>query len=205
MPSSQYIPIVHVNETRFVDSVLQWAPTLLTIGVLLMIARGQMNALRQAGGMGGRGGPGGFAQVGKAQVTVIDPKKNPSPVTFKDVAGVDEAKEEVMEFVSFLRDPRKYDKLGAKIPKGTRRVDGARDDESRIRMVPGSICILWVDLTLIRTPAKPLCRCAARGPAWHGQDALGQGNRGRGGGALLFAERLGLHGDVRRRGTRARA
>lgn len=51
-------------------------------------------------------------QVGKAQVTVIDPKTVKNPMTFKDVAGVDEAKEEIMEFVQFLKDPRKYDKLG---------------------------------------------------------------------------------------------
>lgn len=55
---------------------------------------------------------GGFMQVGKAQVTVIDPKTVKNPTTFKDVAGCDEAKEEIMEFVQFLKDPAKYNKLG---------------------------------------------------------------------------------------------
>ena len=55
--------------------------------------------------------------VGKAQVTTID-KNAKGRVTFKDVAGCEEAKLEVMEFVHFLKHPEKYKNLGARIPKG---------------------------------------------------------------------------------------
>ena len=63
------------------------------------------------------GGPGGgIFNVGKATVATLD--KNAPKVMFKDVAGCDEAKKEIMEFVDFLKMPEKYEKLGAKIPRG---------------------------------------------------------------------------------------
>jgi len=68
------------------------------------------------GGGGGAGGAGGIFNVGKATVTTLD--KNAKKIMFKDVAGCDEAKAEIMEFVDFLKHPKKYEDLGAKIPRG---------------------------------------------------------------------------------------
>merc|ERR1719231_2183305 len=68
--------------------------------------------------MGRGGGPGGgIFQVGKSKPTIISKEKK-TGVTFKDVAGLAEAKVEVMELVDFLKHPAKYKELGAKIPKG---------------------------------------------------------------------------------------
>lgn len=66
---------------------------------------------------GGAGGGGGIFNVGKSQARLFD-KDNNTKVTFKDVAGLEEAKVEVMEIVDFLRNPKKYTALGGKIPKG---------------------------------------------------------------------------------------
>lgn len=68
------------------------------------------------GGGGGRGGMGGIFQMGKSNAKLI--KKEDISVTFKDVAGCQEAKKEIMEFVDFLQDATQFTKLGAKIPKG---------------------------------------------------------------------------------------
>lgn len=73
---------------------------------------------RMSGGAGGgAGGGGGVFSVGKARARLFD-KDNDQKVTFKDVAGLEEAKVEVMEVVDFLRNPSKYSELGGKIPKG---------------------------------------------------------------------------------------
>ncbi|MDQ2075776.1 ATP-dependent zinc metalloprotease FtsH [Marinimicrobium sp. ABcell2] len=83
-------------------------PILIIIAVLLFFMR-QM----QGGGMGGKGGPMSFGKS-KARLLGEDQIKT----TFADVAGVDEAKEEVQELVEFLRDPTKFQKLGGNIPRG---------------------------------------------------------------------------------------
>jgi cell division protease FtsH len=84
---------------------VSWFPMLLLIGVWVFF-------MRQMGGSG-RGGAMGF---GKSKAKLLS-TKGPK-VTFNDVAGIDEAKEELQEIVDFLRDPSKYQKLGGKIPKG---------------------------------------------------------------------------------------
>ncbi|KAB2841066.1 MAG: AAA family ATPase, partial [Burkholderiales bacterium] len=84
---------------------LQWFPMLLIIGVWIFFMR-QMQG-------GGRGGAFSF---GKSKARMIDESNN--TVTFADVAGCDEAKEEVGELVEFLRDPSKFQKLGGRIPRG---------------------------------------------------------------------------------------
>lgn len=68
-------------------------------------------------GMGAGGAGGGIFNVGKAKAQVLD-KDNKNKVTFKDVAGLEGAKEEIEEIVSFLKNPQKYTELGGKIPKG---------------------------------------------------------------------------------------
>ena len=69
-----------------------------------------------AGGVGGGGGPGGIFKIGKSNAKRVN--KEAVTTTFADVAGCDEAKKEIMEFVQFLKDPKKFTDLGAKIPKG---------------------------------------------------------------------------------------
>jgi cell division protease FtsH len=87
---------------------VSFGPILLLIAVWVFFMR-QM----QGGGVGGRGGAMGF---GKSKARMLDQDQN--KVTFADVAGCDEAKEEVQEMVDFLRDPAKYQKLGGKVPRG---------------------------------------------------------------------------------------
>ena len=84
---------------------ISWFPFLLIIGVWVFFMR-QMQG-------GGRGGAFSF---GKSRAKMLD--ENANQVTFADVAGVDEAKEEVAELVEFLRDPQKFQKLGGRIPRG---------------------------------------------------------------------------------------
>ncbi len=69
------------------------------------------------GGAGGGGGGGGIFSIGKSKATLFD-KGTKVNITFADVAGLDEAKVEVMEIVDFLKNPKKYTNLGGKIPKG---------------------------------------------------------------------------------------
>jgi cell division protease FtsH len=72
---------------------------------------------KMGGGAGGGGGPGGIFNIGKSRATLFD-KGTRVNITFADVAGLDEAKVEVMEIVDFLKNPKKYTSLGGKIPKG---------------------------------------------------------------------------------------
>src|SRR5947208_4711354 len=74
--------------------------------------------MRKMGSGAGSGGvPGGIFNIGKSRATLFD-KGTRVNITFADVAGLDEAKVEVMEIVDFLRNPKKYTSLGGKIPKG---------------------------------------------------------------------------------------
>jgi len=72
---------------------------------------------KMGGGAGGGPGGGGIFNIGKSKATLFD-KGTRVNITFADVAGLDEAKVEVMEIVDFLKNPKKYTNLGGKIPKG---------------------------------------------------------------------------------------
>ncbi len=97
------------NERQWVDSLMMWLPWVIMIGVWLLIMRN----MSRGGGAGG-----GIMNVGKARAHEFDQEDPERKVTFKDVAGLEEAKVEIMEIVDFLRRADKYRELGAKIPKG---------------------------------------------------------------------------------------
>ncbi|GFQ04780.1 ATP-dependent zinc metalloprotease ftsh 8 mitochondrial [Phtheirospermum japonicum] len=108
-----HIPVTYVSEMNWFQEIMKFAPTLLLLGALIFMGRRSGIGI---GGPGMKGGRGIF-NIGKAQITKLD-KNSKNKVFFKDVAGCDEAKQEIMEFVHFLQNPKKYELLGAKIPKG---------------------------------------------------------------------------------------
>jgi cell division protease FtsH len=86
-------------------------PLLIIVLIWVLLMR------KMGGGAGGGAGPGGIFNIGKSKATLFD-KGTKVNITFNDVAGLDEAKVEVMEIVDFLKNPKKYTALGGKIPKG---------------------------------------------------------------------------------------
>lgn len=109
--SGQTVPVVYENKTNdWTNVLINLLPWVLIIGVWIFIMRSMS---RGAGG----GAGGGIMNVGKAKAQVFD-KDASKRVTFKDVAGLEEAKVEIMEIVDFLKNPGKYRDLGGKIPKG---------------------------------------------------------------------------------------
>ncbi|KAH8499181.1 hypothetical protein H0E87_017910 [Populus deltoides] len=111
-----YVPVTYASEMVWYQELMRFAPTLLLLGTLMYMGRRMQGGLGVGGGGGGKGGRGIF-NIGKAHVTKAD-KNSKNKIYFKDVAGCDEAKQEIMEFVHFLKSPKKYEELGAKIPKG---------------------------------------------------------------------------------------
>jgi AFG3 family protein len=98
------------TETNYVGQIISWLlPFALLIGLWLFIMK------RVSGGPGGPGGQ--IFNIGKSKATLFDSNSKVN-VTFADVAGLNEAKVEVMEVVDFLKNPKKYTSLGGKIPKG---------------------------------------------------------------------------------------
>ncbi len=102
------------------DSESDWfGPIANTIFSLVLIVVVWVLLMRKmGGGAGGSGGPGGIFNVGKSKATLFEKGGTKVNITFADVAGLEEAKEEVMEIVDFLKNPKKYTNLGGKIPKG---------------------------------------------------------------------------------------
>ena len=109
--SGQTVPVIYENKANDWTSILiNLLPWVVIIGAWFFVMRSMSRGA-------GAGGGGGIMNVGKAKAQVFD-KDNAKRVTFKDVAGLEEAKVEIMEIVDFLKKADKYKELGAKIPKG---------------------------------------------------------------------------------------
>lgn len=110
IPQNERLYADYEERPNYFGEVLTWLlPILLLVGVWIFIFR------RISGGAGGAGG--NIFSVGKSKAQLFD-KENNNRVDFKDVAGLEEAKVEIMEIVDFLKNPKKYTDLGGKIPKG---------------------------------------------------------------------------------------
>lgn len=107
---NEKITIEFANTRETSNFLVNWLPILLLIGFTFFM-------IRRMGGSSGGGGGTQIFNIGKSRAQLYDKETNVN-ITFKDVAGLDEAKEEVMEIVDFLKNPKKYTVLGGKIPKG---------------------------------------------------------------------------------------
>jgi ATP-dependent metalloprotease FtsH len=107
---TKFIDVENIDRKNYMADILSWLlfPALLIILWLFLMKR-------MSGG--GAGGAGGIFNVGKSRAQIFD-KDNNVKLNFNDVAGLEEAKTEVMEIVDFLKNPKKYTALGGKIPKG---------------------------------------------------------------------------------------
>ncbi len=108
LPKEQRVSVEYKTEHDYLGSIISWIFPIILIIVLWWFVFNKMS--------GGSGG-GQIFSIGKSRAQVFD-KERKVKVNFKDVAGLEEAKVEVMEIVDFLKNPDKYTKLGGKIPKG---------------------------------------------------------------------------------------
>ncbi len=110
IPRTERINPNYITQKNWLTPLIGWVlPIIIIVAIWVFIMR------RVSGGAGGPGGQ--IFNIGKSKATLFDANAKVN-VTFEDVAGLDEAKEEVMEVVDFLKNPKKYTSLGGKIPKG---------------------------------------------------------------------------------------
>lgn len=110
LPTDKKIVINSTIRENYFDGILSWIFLLVLFGVFWFFLMRRMSG-------GGAGGAGQIFNIGKSRAQLFD-KDTKVNITFKDVAGLEEAKVEVMEVVDFLKNPKKYSDLGGKIPKG---------------------------------------------------------------------------------------
>lgn len=111
IPLNERIPVSYEDKSSMLNYIIPILPTVLLIGGLYYLMS------RRTTGVGGAGGPGGIFKIGKSKARLFNQETDVA-IKFKDVAGCEESKQEIMEFVKFLQNPEKYEKLGAKIPRG---------------------------------------------------------------------------------------
>jgi AFG3 family protein len=111
-PTVEPVPVDPISDPEFFGPLVNFLFPLLMFGLLFVLMMRKMG-----GGAGGGGGGGGIFNIGKSKAQLFD-KGTKVNINFNDVAGLEEAKQEVMEIVDFLKNPKKYTALGGKIPKG---------------------------------------------------------------------------------------
>lgn len=111
-PGVKEVPRIDDTEGDWLAPIFQFVLPIFVIVLIWVLLMRKMG-----GGAGGGAGPGGIFNIGKSKAQLFD-KGTKVNITFNDVAGLDEAKVEVMEIVDFLKNPKKYTNLGGKIPKG---------------------------------------------------------------------------------------
>lgn len=112
-PALNRVPIMYETRGSYMRELSG-----LILPILILVAMSFMIMRKMGGGMGGGGGAGGgIFNIGKSKAQLFE-KGTKVNITFNDVAGLDEAKVEIMEIVDFLKNPKKYTALGGKIPKG---------------------------------------------------------------------------------------
>mmetsp|Transcript_22481 Transcript_22481/g.64647 ORF Transcript_22481/g.64647 Transcript_22481/m.64647 type:complete len:849 (+) Transcript_22481:138-2684(+) len=116
MDSSREIPVQYTADSTMASEILSVVPSLLLMGAVFYFMRFASGSMGGSAPGGGRNGMGGIFQIGKSNAKKIS--KEDVQVDFSNVAGCEEAKKEIMEFVDFLKEPEQFTKLGAKIPKG---------------------------------------------------------------------------------------
>lgn len=110
VPFRERVQVNAVRRANVFGDILSWVLPLIVLAAIWIFLMRRIS--------GGGGGPGGqLFNIGKSKATLFDQNSKVN-ITFNDVAGLDEAKEEVMEVVDFLKNPKKYTALGGKIPKG---------------------------------------------------------------------------------------
>lgn len=110
IPKEKQVYARSTEESSWTESISWILPIVIMVALWIFM-------MRRMGGGGGSGGPGQIFSIGKSRAVLFDKDTNVN-ITFNDVAGLDGAKVEIMEIVDFLRNPKKYTDLGAKIPKG---------------------------------------------------------------------------------------